>query len=121
MKKLILAAGTALVLGGCTTFGGYGSGVSVGYGSSYGPSYGYNRSYGYGRDTCIAYDRYGRAYYQCGYGGYYGSNRYTYSPRTVVYYYPGYSYRSGYYYDNYNRRYDGRTLYNRHHRRSYRR
>lgn len=121
MTKLILAAGAALALTGCTGFGGYGSGISVGYGSSaYGSNYGYGYS-GYGGSSCIAHDRYGRAYYLCGYDSYYGSNRYTYSPRTVVYYYPGYTYRSGYYFDGRNRRYDARTLYNRHHRRHNRR
>lgn len=120
MTKLILAAGAALALTGCAGFGGYGSGISVGYNSAYGSNYGYGYS-GYGGDACIAYDRYGRAYYQCGYGSYYGSNRYVYSPRTVVYYYPGYTYRGGYYFDGNNRRYDARTLYNRHHRRHYRR
>jgi len=126
MKKLILAAAAVLTLGGCTAgYGGYGSGVSIGYGTSYGNygygGYGSNIGYGIGYgggNNCIAYDRYGRAYYQCGYGNYYGSNRYTYSPRTVVYYYPGYTYRSGYYYDRSNRRYDGQTLYNRHYRRT---
>ena len=120
MKKIILAAAASVGLSGCVGLGGYGSGISVGYGSGYGYNSGYGYS-GYGGRDCIAYDRYGRAYYTCGYGSYYGSNRYTYSPRTVVYYYPGYSYRGGYYYDGYNRRYDGRTLYNRHYRRTYRR
>ena len=124
MKKLILAAAASIGLSGCVGFGGYGSGISVGYGSGYGSNYGYNNGYGYsgyGGNDCIAYDRFGRAYYQCGYGNYYGSNRYTYSPRTVVYYYPGYTYRRGSYYDGYNRRYDSGTLYNRHYRRQYRR
>ena len=104
------------------TLGPRGRNVMIGssYGSNYG--YGYGGYNGYGGNSCIAHDRYGRAYYLCGYGSYYGSNRYTYSPRTVVYYYPGYTYRSGYYFDSYNRRYDARTLYNRHHRRqTYRR
>lgn len=113
MNKLILAAGAALGLTGCVGVGGYGSGVSVGYSSGYGYN-NYGSYGGYGGNNCIARDRYGRAYYVCGYGSYYGSNRYSYSPRTVVYYYPGYSYRSGYYYDRYNRRYDSRSLYHRH-------
>ena len=122
MKKLILAAAAAVGLSGCVGYGGYGTGVSVGYGSSYGSGYGgYGGGYGgYGYDRgCITHDRYGRAYYTCGYGGYSSANRYVYSPRTVVYYYPGYSYRGGYYYDRYNRRYDGRSLYYRHYRNRY--
>ena len=120
MKKLILAAAAAVGLSGCVGYGGYGSGISVGYGSSYGYGGGYG-GYGssrYGGDPCITYDRYGRAYYSCGYGGYTYGNRYTYSPRTVVYYYPGYTYRGGYYYDRYSRRYDPRSLYYRHYRRN---
>ena len=128
MKKMILAAAAALGLSGCV-HDGYGSGISVGYGSSYGygSGYGYGYPYGgygysrYGRNSCISHDRYGRAYYSCGYGNYYGANRYIYSPRTVVYYYPGYSYRRGYYYDRHNRRYAPRWLYDRHHRRHDRR
>ena len=119
MKKLVLVAAAVVGLSGCESYGGYGTGVSIGYGSSYGygGGYGYNRyGGGYGRDACITYDRYGRAYYSCGYGGYSAANRYVYSPRTVVYYYPGYTYRNGYYYDGYNRRYDGRSLYYRHYR-----
>lgn len=113
MRKLILTAAATLGLSGCVGYGdyGYGSGISVGYGSGYN-SYGYGGygygGYGYGSD-CIAYP--------CGYGGYYGLNRFTYYPRSVVYYYPGYSYRRGYYHDGYNRHYRGRTLYNRHYRR----
>jgi len=130
MNKLILAASAALGLSGCVGYGGYGSGISVGYGSSYGGygypgdgygGYGYGNYAGYGSSGCIVRDRYGRAYYACGYDNYYGANRYTYSPRTVVYYYPGYTYRGGYYYDRYNRRYDGRSLYDRHYGRRYRR
>jgi hypothetical protein len=131
MKKLILAAGAALGLTGCLGYGGYGTGVSVGYGGSYGyNNYGYGGyggygtygSYGhYGGNSCLARDRYGRTYYVCGYGNYYGANRYSYSPRTVVYYYPGFSYRNGYYYDRYNRRYDGGSLYRRHYGRRSRR
>jgi hypothetical protein len=114
MMKLILAAGAALGLAGCGAYG-YGTGVSVGYNSGYGYNgYGYNGYNGYGGSNCLARDGYGRSYYVCGYDNYYGSNRYIYSPRTVVYYYPGYTYRGGYYYDRNNRRYDGRWLYNRH-------
>ena len=120
MKTLILAAAAAIGLSNCVGVGGYGSGVSVGYGSGYGGygDYGRYGGYnGYGGSGCIAYDRFGRAYYTCGYGNYYGSNRYSYSPRKVVYYYPGYRYRSGYYYDQRGRRHSVRTLYNRYHRR----
>ena len=125
MKKLLLAAGAALALSGCVGYGGYGSGISIGYGSGYGygdpygryGGYGYS---GYGGSSCIVRDRYGRAYYVCGYDNYYGANRYVYSPRTVVYYYPGYTYRGGYYYDRYNRRYDSRWMYDRHYGRRYR-
>jgi len=122
VKTIILAAAAAIGLSGCVGAGGYGSGVSIGYGNGgYGGGYGYNNyAYngysGYGGSSCVAYDRFGRAYYTCGYGNYYGSNRYSYSPRTVVYYYPGYSYRNGYYYDRTNRRLSSRELYNRHHR-----
>ena len=42
----------------------------------------------------------------CGVGGGY------YSPRRI-YYYPGYRYRSGYYYDAYNRPYSSRYMYDR--------
>ena len=118
MKKLIFAAAVTLGLSGCVGYGGYGSGISVGYGSGYGSNSAYNRGYGYngyGGNSCLAYDRYGRAYYTCGYGNYYGSNRYVYSPRTVVYHYPGYTYRSGYYYDRSNRRFGSKALYRRHH------
>lgn len=126
MKTIILAAAAAIGLSGCVGVGGYGSGVSIGYGSDgyggYG-GYGYNRygsygSYGsYGGSGCIAYDRFGRAYYTCGYGNYYGANRYVYSPRTVVYHYPGYTYRSGHYYDRRGNRLSSRALYRRYHRR----
>jgi len=119
MKKLILAAGAALGLAGCTGYG-YGTGVSLGVSSG---GYGYNNyGYGgYGGSNCLARDRYGRTYYVCGFDNYYGSNRYSYSPRTVVYYYPGYTYRGGYYYDRYNRRYDSRSLYHNYYGRRYRR
>lgn len=124
MKKLILAAGAALGLTACSGYG-YGTGISVGYNSGYGYNdYGYGGygSYGgYGGNNCLARDRYGRTYYVCGFDNYYGSNRYTYSPRTVVYYYPGYTYRGGYYYDRYNRRYEGRSLYNNYYGRRHRR
>ena len=125
MKTIILAAAAAIGLSGCVGVGGYGSGVSVGignggYGGGYGGygynNYAYNGYSGYGGSSCIAYDRFGRGYYTCGYGNYYGANRYSYSPRTVVYYYPGYSYRNGYYYDRGNRRLSSRELYNRYHR-----
>lgn len=92
--KIFLAAAAALALAGCDYTG---VGISVGtpyYGNGYGGGY---------SDRCIAYDRYGRAYYVCG----------GYSSR--VYYYPGYTYRRGYYYDRDNRRYHGRDLYHRHH------
>ena len=125
MKKLILAAAATLGLSGCVGLGGYGSGISVGYNNGYYNDGYYNRGYGgygsYGGGNCVAYDRWGRAYYTCGFDRYYGSNRYIYSPRSVVYYYPGYTYRRGYYYDNYNRRYSPRTLYSRHHRKHKRR
>ena len=120
MKTIILAAAAAIGLSGCVGVGGYGSGISIGYGNGGYGGYGYNRGYaynGYGGSSCLAYDRYGRAYYTCGYGNYYGANRYVYSPRTVVYYYPGYTYRSGSYYDGYNRRYSSRSLYDRYYRR----
>jgi hypothetical protein len=143
MKKLIFAAAGAFALSGCVT-GGYGTGVSVGYGnhgyggygypSGYGgyggygyPSgyggyggYGYPGGYGgygdrYGNRSgydprCIARDRYGRAYYVC--NQYYGG--YGYNRATPVYYYPGYTYRQGYYWGQDGRRYDGRQLYGRH-------
>ena len=123
MKKMIFAAVAALGLSGCV-YDGYSSGLSVGYGSGYGYNYGYpygNYGYSrygysrYGHDPCVTYDRYGRQYYRCGFGGYYGSSRYGYSPRAIIYY-PGYTYRNGYYYDRYNRRYDSDWLYRRHHR-----
>ena len=55
---------------------------------------------------CDTYD-----YGDYGYGGY------GYAP-AVVNDYPGYTYRKGYYYDGYNRRFDSGTLYRRyrHHR-----
>lgn len=114
MKKVILAAVAAVSLSGCSTYGGYGSGVSVGISSGYGyNSYG-NNGYGYGQygydNNCIRYDSYGRPYYTC--NSYYGVNGYNQS--RVAYYYPGYTYRQGYYYDRLNRRYDGALLY-RHH------
>lgn len=122
MKTIILAAAAAIGLSGCVGLGGYGSGISVGYGNGYGYNNYYNRYGGYGGyggfggSSCIAYDRFGRAFYTCGYGNYYGSNRYIYSPRTVVYYYPGYTYRNGYYFDRRNRRLSSRHLYNRYYR-----
>lgn len=111
MKKMIFAAVAALGLSGCV-YDGYSTGLSVGYGRGYGYNYPY---YGHGYSPCISYDRYGRQYYSCGFGGYSGS-RYSYSPRSVIYYYPGYIYRNGYYYDRYNRRYDSNWLYRRYHR-----
>lgn len=136
MNKLILASVAMFGLSGCVGlgynggYGGYGSGVSVGvstgyggYGSGYGGygggyGSGYGGAYGgYGNNQCLAYDNYGRAYYTCGYGNYSASNRYVYAPNTAVYYYPGYTYRDGYYYDGRNRRWDGQTLYSRHYRR----
>jgi hypothetical protein len=125
MKTIILAAAAAIGLSGCVGLGGYGSGISLGYGNGYGYNnyydrYGY-RGYGgygaFGGSSCIAYDRFGRAFYTCGYGNYYGANRYIYSPRTVVYYYPGYTFRRGFYYDRLGRRVSSRYLYDRHHRR----
>ena len=111
-------------------YGGYGrsgSGVSVSIGTGYGGGYGGYGSYGSryggygsrygGGDPCVAYDNYGRAYYACGYGNYTYQNRYVYSPGTAVYYYPGYTYRDGYYYDRRNQRYDTSQMYNRHYRR----
>lgn len=108
MRNIILAAVAAVGLSGCTGFGGgYGSGVSVGVGSGgyggYG-NYGYN-GYG-GGNSCIAYDSFGRMFYGCGVGGGY------YSPRRI-YYYPGYRYRSGFYYDAYNRPFSSRYMYDR--------
>jgi hypothetical protein len=118
MRNIILAAVAAVGLSGCTSLGGgYGSGVSVGIGSGYGGYGGYGGYNGYGGSGCIAYDRFGRAYYTCGYGSYYGANRYSYSPGTAVYYYPGYTYRNGYYYDRFGLRVDRRTLYNRYYNR----
>ena len=119
MNKVILAAVAAVSLSGCASYGGYGSGVSVGVSSGYGNSnygsYGNNR-YGYGQygydNNCIRYDRYGRPYYTC--NTYYGG--YGYNPSRVVYYYPGYTYRQGYYFDQSNRRYEGRGLYRQHYR-----
>lgn len=109
MNKMIFAALTALSLGGCATYGGYGSGLSVGVSSGYGSQgYGYGQ-YGYD-NNCIRYDRYQRPYYFC--DSYYGASGYNQS--RVVYYYPGYTYRQGYYYDQSNRRYEGRQLYRRH-------
>ena len=82
----------------------FNSGSGKGY-SDYGHSDGYS---GYGADNqCIAYDRYGRAYYTC--NGYYGG--YGYSPQRAIYYYPGYSYSQGYCYDQQRRRYNGQSLY----------
>ncbi len=107
----------AVSLSGCASFGGYGSGVSVGVSSGYGyNNYGNysNNRYGYGQygydNNCIRYDRYGRPYYTC--NNYYGANGYNQS--RVIYYYPGYTYRQGYYYNQSNRRYDGRQLYRQH-------
>lgn len=132
MNKLILASAAMLGLSGCVGlgynggYGGYGSGVSVGVSTGYGGYGGYNNGYGgygsgygsgYGRNQCLAYDNYGRAYYTCGYGNYSATNRYVYAPNTAVYYYPGYTYRDGYYYDRGNRRYDGQAMYTRHYRR----
>ena len=74
MKTLMLfaTAASALTLGGCADEFGLGLG-SGGYGNGY-SDYGYSDGYsGYGADNqCIAYDRYGRAYYTCNsyYGGY---------------------------------------------------
>lgn len=142
MHKFMIASAAMLGLTGCFGvgynggYGGYGSGVSVGvstgyggygnyggyggsgYGSGYGGGYGgYGSGYGgYANNQCLAYDRYGRAYYTCGFGNYSASNRYVYSPGTAIYHYPGYTYRDGYYYDGYNRRHDGRALYTRHYR-----
>jgi len=115
MKKVILAAVAAMSLSGCVGYGGYGSGVSVGVSSGQGyNSYG-NNGYGYGQygydNNCIRYDRYGRPYYTC--NNYYGGNGFNRS--RVVYYYPGYAYRQGYYYDQSNRRYEGRRLYRQYH------
>lgn len=107
MLKIGLAAIGALALGGCA----YGDmlGATVSYGSpGYYGGYGHSNRYGYD-SRCIRYDRYGRAYYVC--NSYYGN--YGYSPNRVVYYYPGYSYRQGYYYDRRGSRYHGRDLYNR--------
>ena len=132
MNKLILASAAMLGLSGCVGlggyggYGGYGSGVSVGVSTGYGGYGGYNNGYGgygsgygngYGGNQCIAYDNYRRAYYTCGYGNYSATNRYVYSPNTAVYYYPGYTYRDGYYYDRGNRRWDGQAMYTRHYRR----
>ncbi len=131
MKTIILAAAAAIGLSGCVGAGGYGSGISIGYGNGgygsggyggagYGSRYGYNGGYGYngyGGSNCLARDRFGRAYYVCGFGNSYGSNRYSYSPRNVVYYYPGYTYRSGQYYDRFGRRYSTSSLYDRYYRR----
>ena len=105
-------SGVSITIGGGS--GGYGGG----YGGRYGGYGGYS-GYGnrYGGDPCVAYDRYGRAYYACGYGNYTYQNRYVYSPDTAVYYYPGYTYRDGYYYDRRNQRYDTSTMYDRHYRR----
>ena len=109
--------------GGYGGYGRSGSGVSVsigtgygGYGGGYGGYGGYGSRYG-GGNPCVAYDNYGRAYYACGYGNYTYQNRYVYSPGTAIYYYPGYSYRDGYYYDRRNQRYDTSQMYNRHYRR----
>jgi hypothetical protein len=125
MMKSALVAAAALALGGCATYGNpySGVGVSVGYGSGYGGyggSYGgyggYGSQYGY-NNGCITYDRYGRAYNACGNAGNYGYGSYGaygYPRRVVVYNYPGYTYRGGYYYDNYGRRYDVRTMNRRH-------
>lgn len=113
MKKMIAVAAAAFGLTGCV--GLYdGFGVGVGYGNyGYGGYDGYNRGYGgYGYDPhCIARDRYGRAVYVC--NQYYGS--YGYTPQRPVYYYPGYTYRQGYYYDQRGTRYDGQRLYRKHH------
>jgi hypothetical protein len=119
MKKTILAAAAAVSLSGCVGYGagygGYGSGVSVGVSSGYGYN-GYANRYGYGQygydNNCISYDRYGRPYYTYSCNNYYGAG--GYNQRRVIYYYPGYTYRQGYYYDQGNRRYDGVTLYRQH-------
>ena len=120
MKTMILIAVAAVSLSGCAGFGGYGSGVSVGVSSGYGyNNYGNYSNYGsdgygygqYGYDkNCVRYDRYGRPYYTC--NSYYDENGYG-GPR-VAYYYPGYTYRQGYYYDRSNRRFEGRRLYRQH-------
>jgi len=104
MRNIILATVAAVGLSGCTSLGaGYGSGVSVGVGSGYNNGFGYN---GYGANSCLAYDSFGRLYYGCGVGGGF------YSPRRI-YYYPGYRYSGGFYYDAYNRPYSSRYMYDR--------
>ena len=66
MKKLMLfaTAASTLALGGCADE--FGFGLGSGYGNGY-SDYGYSDGYSsYGADNqCIAYDRYGRAYYTC--------------------------------------------------------
>lgn len=123
MRNVLLTAAALVTLSGCTAYGGYGSGVSLGISSGYG--YGTN-GYGYGQygydNNCILYDRYGRPYYNC--DSYYGGGGYSQS--RLVYYYPGYTYRQGYYYDQSNRRFEGQLLYREHYlhnqyRRHYRR
>lgn len=111
MRKVVLATVAAVSLNGCAGYGGYGSGVSVGVSSGSGYN---NYGYGYGQygydNNCIRYDRYGRPYYIC--NNYYGGTGYNQS--RVIFYYPGYTYRQGYYYDRSNRRYEGRQLYRQH-------
>ncbi len=107
MRNIILAAVAAVGLSGCTSFGGYGSGVSVGVGSGgYGGYGGYSP---YASNSCIAYDSFGRMFYGCGVGGGF------YSPRRI-YYYPGYRYSGGFYYDAYNRPFSSRYMYDRYYR-----
>lgn len=113
MRNAILIAVASLGLSGCAEYGEFGS--STGYQNGYGYGSPYGQRPEYADQNCVAYDRYGRAYYTCGYGDYDSSNRYNYSPDTVVYYYPGYSYRDGYYYDGENRRYDRDSLYREYH------
>jgi hypothetical protein len=91
---------------------GYGLGVATsgGYNNGYAaPAYGYGYAqpaYGYAQPA------YGNGYAQPSYG--YAHPAYGYTQVMVV---PGYSYRDGYYWDNYGRRYDRNWMYRRYGRR----
>ncbi len=94
--KVIAGVALGTVLGAVIAGGNRDRNYGYGYNDPYQgynnyPAYGYGQPYGYAQPY--------------GYG--YPQNR------VVVYYYPGYTYRNGYYYDNNRRRYDGRWMYQR--------
>jgi hypothetical protein len=99
ISTLILAAGSALALGGCA-YGGLGVGLGYGdpyYGAGYGYGSPYYGGYGYGSPYYGAGYGYGSPYYGIGYGAGYGSPYYGWYDN---YYYPG----TGYYVYDVNRR-----------------